>query len=193
MPVVTTRTDAGTVASTAASAPVKRLVQAGLAVATLAGLLVSLWQWRSPDAFPSGASGYGAVAWPVGEPIYIGLTHEGRDLEGTIDIRDLQPDVAADSAESRVEYFICTVDPRSGVGSVGSVGATGIKEECSALVQAIGQVMTLNARPREQVVMAVTATRPGTVRVRGTELSYSYGWRDGTQYLGDSIKFTAVE
>lgn len=148
-------------------------------------------EWRSPDAFDEGSTGHSRTTLPVGEPIYLGITHERHSAEGSIRIRDVQPDLGENDAEATVEYFLCTVDPSSGVGSIGSVDARLIGDECSELVAAEGQEMELNARPRQQLVLAVTPTKPGTVTVEGTELSYSYGWRRGTQRLGDSLELVA--
>ena len=171
---------------------VRRLVVSAVALGLLAGLLL-LWQWRSPEVFDEGFGLlYEDKDWPVGEPIYLGITQEPHGARGSIEIHGAEPDIVQDNAGVRIDYLLCVVEPSSGVGSIGSVTSTDIDEQCSSLTPVEGQDMELNADPRQQVVVSVTATQPGTVEIGGTELSYSYGWRRGSQFLGEGLVLTAV-
>lgn len=60
---MTTETDIGTVASTTTGRTTRRLIQAGVAVAVLAGLLILLCPWRSPAV--SGTEGPVRMAGPT--------------------------------------------------------------------------------------------------------------------------------
>lgn len=171
----------------------RRLLVAAVALVTLASLLVLLWQWRSPGVFEPGAITYKDKNWPVGEPIYVGITHEPRDVRGSIEIHGAAPDIVRDSAGVRVDYLLCTINPSGNAGSVGAVTASEITQECSSLTSAQGRAMDLNADPRQQVVMSVTPTKPGTVEIEGTELSFSFGWRRGSQFMNDELILTAVQ
>jgi hypothetical protein len=168
-------------------------VAVAVAAIVLAVVGFELWQqWRSPAAFGESHEVYQDDG-SVGEPLYVGISHDRRAADGSVTIHGAEADVARDEAAARVEYFVCTVDPTSGVGSIGAVDATMIARECTTLDPVTGGVLDLNADPRQQVVMGVTATRPGTTVVRGTALSYTHGWQRGTQYLDVGLRLTAAE
>jgi hypothetical protein len=171
----------------------RRLLVAAVALAILAGLLALFWQWRSPGVFEPGAITYQDRNWPVGEPIFVGVTHEPRDVRGSIEIHGAEPEVVRDSAGVRVDYLLCTINPSGNAGSVGAVIESDIDQECSSLTSIQGRAMELNADPRQQVVMSVTPTKPGTVEIEGTELSFSFGWRRGSQFMNDRLILTAVQ
>jgi hypothetical protein len=159
-----------------------------LALALVAGLAVLGWTWRHPTAFPeAGGWGVGSHQRPVGAPFYVGMTSENHDARGTVTIHSARAHVVRDSAAAEIEFFVCTVDPSSGVGSIGAVPQSEIHHECSALVPAEGAKMRLNATPRQQVVMAVSLSHAGRVKVEGLDLDYSHGWQHGTQRTGGEV------
>ena len=161
---------------------------AGVVLLVVAGLAVVGWVWRHPTAFrEAGGWGLSHRSWPVDTPLYIGMTYETPDAEGRVTIHAARAKEVRDSANSVIDFFVCTVDATSGVGAIGAVPESDIHDECSSLVPAEGASMELNAKPRQQVVMAVSLARPGRIQVRGVELTYSHGWRRGTQLVGGEI------
>lgn len=153
----------------------------------VAALLVLGDRWRHPTVYP-GTGGWGMSSrnFPVGVPLYVGMTYEGRDQHGTLTIRGTRAHVVANSSDATIDFFVCTVN-RSVVGAIGSVDEAGIHEQCLTLVPAEGARLELNADPRQQVVMAVTNAHAGRVRIVGMDLSYSHGWQRGTQRTGGVI------
>ncbi|WP_193612323.1 hypothetical protein [Nocardioides lijunqiniae] len=191
---MTLQTDAAPVTPMPQRRGATRAVVAGVALVLTCGLVAGLWHWRTgADVFVAGGGSAVDDDWPVGEAIYLGVAEEETDLRGDIEIREIEADILKDEAAVRVEYLLCTVDPSSGVGGVGSVRKSDIEEQCSELVPAQGQRMTLNATPRQQLVMAVTPTRPGAITIKGTTVSYDYGWRVGSEFLTVELVMEAVQ
>jgi hypothetical protein len=190
---MTLQTDAAPVTPMPRRRGATRAVVIGIAVVLTCGLVAGLWHWRSsPDVFLSGGSGIGDDSFAVGQTVYMGLSPEREGLHGEIQIRSIEPDIRRDDAAARVEYFICTVDPHSGLGGIGFVGESDVQQVCDSFVPADDQTMTLNASAPQQLVMAATGTRPGVTHVGGTAISYGYGWQTGTQFLADELRLTAV-
>ncbi len=170
---------------------------AGAIVVVVVVVVAALgWWWRShPDLFPEAASSVSMSVpdWPVGQPIYVGMTNEPTSTDGVITLRAAEPAVVEDGAETQIDFLLCVIDPSSGVGGIGSVGADGIANECSTLTPVEGRILELNADPGQQVVMAVTPTTAGVVAIAGMKLSYSHGRQHGSQVVGEYLRLHAVD
>ncbi|MDP3892242.1 hypothetical protein [Nocardioides sp.] len=166
-----------------------RLLIGLMTLAVLAGMVALGWVWRHPTAFgEAGGWGVSNSSWPLGTTLYVGMTYEPPEATGEVVVRSAQPRVPLDSADSGIAFFVCTVDSSAGVGAVGTVGESDIQEECSSLRPAEGASLTLNATPREQLVMAVTPHQRGRLTVRGVDLTYSHGWQRGAQLIGGEVE-----
>lgn len=158
-----------------------------LAVALVAGLGVAGWRWREISVYPeAGGWGMGARTWKIGKPIYIGMSYEKDDAHGTITITSARPDVVHDSADAHIGFYVCTVNTAE-TGAIGSSDERDMRRFCSSLVPADGARLKLNAHPFQQVVMAVTLTRPGRVKIAGMRISYARGWHRGSDLTGGII------
>ncbi|HEU4566417.1 MAG TPA: hypothetical protein VFR99_00180 [Marmoricola sp.] len=157
-----------------------------VAVVAVAGMV--LWNWRQISVYPkTGGWGAGSHTWSVGRPIYFGMSYEPHDAHGTITIRSARANVVHDSANARIVFQVCTIDPGEEIGAIGSSDERGIRKYCSSLVPAAGATLKLNARPFQQVVMAVTLTRPGEVEIDGMNIDYERGWQRGSDLTGGTI------
>jgi hypothetical protein len=55
---------------------------------------------------------------------------------------------------------------------------------CRSLTPAQGADLHLGPGLPDQIVVTITPTHPGLVSVRGVHLTYSYGWKRGSQDTG---------
>ncbi len=165
-----------------------RWVTWAAAVLLLAGLVTLGWFWRHPTAFPeSGGFGIGHDDLPLNTPMYFGMSYQAPGASGEITIHSARANVVRDSAESRIELFVCTIEASADVGGIGAVYEAEAKRSCSSLVPAEGATLELNADLLQQLVIAVSLTEPGQVEVQGIDLNYSHGWQRGTQRMGGDV------
>lgn len=154
----------------------------------LAGLAAAGWWWRHPAAFTeAGGWGVGNKDFPLGVPLYVGMSYEERGASGAATIHAVRTHVVSDSAGARIEFFVCTIDKSAGVGAIGTYRGSTIHHDCSSLLPAEGATLRLNADPRQQLVMAVSLTHAGRVQIQGVDLDYNYGWQHGTQRIGGDV------
>jgi hypothetical protein len=167
----------------------RRWALVGSAVLLVVSSVLLGLEWRHPDAFRAGGGwGVSNDQWPTNKPLYVGMSYEHRDASGTVSIHSARAIGMRDSADSIIDFLVCTIDPEGGVGAVGIVGPAEIQRECRALEPAEGATLELNADPHQQLVLAVTLTRAGGISLRGVELTYSHGWRRGTQRIGGEVE-----
>lgn len=178
----------------ALSSPPRRPGRLALPVALLAVLGGTAWWATHPDVFDdAGGFGMTTVPEPVGQTYYAGIvstsiTDERRELE----LRSATPVVHSDSAGADIEVYVCEVDPTQDAVGVG----TQRKEPtdvCLTFEPAAEGTLLLTGgdAPRHELVLAVTATRPGVVEVRGVEVSYRTGLRRGTEVTGGHLTYRA--
>ena len=165
--------------------PSRRILLVAAVVVVVAAVAGPLWAWRHISVFhDAGGWGFRGVQRPTDSPLYVGMTSELRGAHGTITIRSVDAIVEQDSAGAAISFFVCTVDPSSGVGSIGVVHERAVHQECSRLVPAEGATLRLNHHPREQLVMALQLRHRGTLHVRAADLAYARGWQRGHQQVG---------
>ncbi|HEX6249139.1 MAG TPA: hypothetical protein VFZ64_14805 [Nocardioidaceae bacterium] len=160
----------------------KRLVVGLLALAVGSALWVG-WSWRThPDTFRGFGNGMISTR-EVGQPLHVGMTWEGVDIEPRkVTLHDAEAHVVKDTADAEISFSLC----RAADEPVGSAGGA-LERWCSEVRPIHDTSMTLNADPRETVVMTVRPTQPGIVRVRGIDLTYTDGWRTGTEHTGSVV------
>lgn len=123
-----------------------------------------------------------------GRTMYVGMTHERVTTpQEVVTLHHVEANVVKNTAQARVEFYICVIDPRSGVGSVGSANEAIIKQACGTLQPVDESAFEIGADPRQQLIMAVTASQPGEVEITGAAVTYSRGWQRGTQDIGEHL------
>jgi len=168
----------------------KRLVVALLAPAVGCALLGATgWVWRHPDAFETvpAVVSMSSDSWD-GHTLFVGMTHERLATpRETLTLHSVKANIEKNTARATVEFYICEIDPESRFGSVGAVDEAEVKKGCSALSPVRESHYEIGAQPRQQLVMAVTATQQGEVVIAGAALTYSRGWQRGTQDIGEHV------
>jgi len=180
-----------------------RVVERGL-VARLAvpvavlGLVGSLsllgWTWRHPTLFEADALAYGFEQRPVGQRVYVGMTPAVVSAPGPVTLEDIRPVLRTNTAEAEIAFFVCTLDPTRGIGSVGAVRSLG--RACSGVTPVRAGTTfdaDASASPRQQVVMAIEPTAPGLVVIDGMKVTYAAGWQRGSQWIGPHVMVETVD
>jgi len=166
----------------------RRALVCAVVIAALSGLAALGLHLRQPTAFHNAGGGViGVENRGLDDPLYVGMSYEQDDAEGTITIQSARANVVQDSADADVTFYVCSIAPLAGVGAIGSSNEEDMHELCSSLVPAEGATLRLHAIPMQQVVMAITLRRPGLVRVDGMDLDYTLGWQAGTQRIGGEV------
>lgn len=167
------------------------VLAATLALGGVVALGVLAWEWRHPHAFRDAEGGIGqsANSWPVGKAIYVGVTY-GQE-SGWITLQDAEPVIERNSARAEIEHFVC-IPERIGVGSIGSADAAGAGQHCATLERIGGKPLEFELGGNRQILMRITPTIEGVVRVPSSDLTYRQGWREGRQRVGDGIRIRAV-
>ena len=115
---------------------------------------------------------------PVHEDLYQGMTEPA-----TVHLEAVEAHVTEDTANADITFAVCTMGyprPFSGV-------LPPLDELCTRVVPVKGVDLTIGNDSVQQLVMTVTAAQAGTVVVRGVEVTYSDGWRHGTQRTGQGF------
>jgi hypothetical protein len=155
--------------------------------ALLAGLALLFDAWRHPSAFREYGGSMTMKSWPVGTTGYVTITEPG-EARGDVKVHGVALHDLSDSTGAHFADFICTLRP--GPGLVGVWTSSQIHKHCRSLVPARGATMGL---PRQQLLVAVTPMRPGTVSFRGVDLHYVQGWQNGTQHIGGDVKVVVTQ
>lgn len=167
----------------------RRALLAAVVAVVLAGFVLLGWTWRHPQAFvdPGGwATGIGKKQ--VGDTIYVGMSYPRSRDGGHVTLRSGRVNFGAGAENAEVDLLICALDAEARVGAIGSYVGDSIHDDCSTLVPIEGQRLDLQYSPmRQQVVLAVTLTHPGSVKISDVTLGYSHRWRRGLQRTGGGV------
>lgn len=168
----------------------KRVLLGVAALAAAAGLVVLAWTWRHPTAFRE-AGGWGVRTsgpLPVGDVLYVGMTSPADGATGQVTLHGGHANVDRGADIADAELLLCTIAPDAEVGSVGAYRGDLIHDDCSDLVPIDGRSLDLTGPgPRQQVVLALALSGPGTVHISGITLDYAYGWQRGSQRTGGAV------
>lgn len=171
----------------------RNLGRAALAAVLVTVVLVGSgflgWTWRHPQAFvDAGGWGTGLGETRVGDTIYVGMSYPRNRDGGHVTLHGGRVNVSAGAANADVDLLVCTLNPDARVGVIGSYVGDSIHDDCSTVEPIEGQRLDLQDAPmRQQVVLAVTLTHRGTVKVSGVTLDYSHRWQRGTQRTGGEV------
>ena len=164
----------------------RRLLFLIVAGALVAGLSYFAW-WRiHPEAFQPYGGGYtySSDAWPVGRPLFVGMTYPTRQASGSVTVDDVEAHVVSNTAEAEFEYLVCEVNDDAD-GALGAVDD--LENQCLTTQPLEKASFGPEDTPFRQVVLVVTLTKPGEVLVQGIDITYRHGWQHGTQRMGEGV------
>lgn len=121
--------------------------------------------------------------------MYVGMSYDRHGEHGTVTIHEVSADLAENSSAAQIRFFVCRVGGTRTIGAIGIVDQAEMNSSCLSLEPAREAEVRLGRAPMDQIVMAVTPTRPGRVTVRSLRVTYSQGWKTGTQKIGGHITF----
>jgi hypothetical protein len=170
-----------------------RWTRSAIAAVLVASLLACLGdlvsQHRHPQAFAE-AGGWGVrVLGTLGEPMYVGMSYDRHGEQGTVTIHEVSANLAENSSAAQIRFFVCRVGGTRTIGAIGVVHQAEMNSSCLSWEPARGTELRLGRTPMDQIVMAVKPTRPGRVTVRSLRVTYSQGWKTGTQRIGGHVTF----
>lgn len=153
--------------------PRRRTVAVLLVALTV--VLFGVWQWRSVDAFYIHGNGV-AMPVPVGATALLGVggPREGMD-PATLTIQSVEPQVV--EGDAAVDVVVC--HSRPGAGGLGAAQG-GLGRFCASHETADGARMG----PEDYLILRVRSDQAGPVVVEAVKVTYSHGWRRGSQVLG---------
>ena len=185
------------------ASPVRRRrlfwVLAACAVAVLgAAAPTTVWfvHWRASLRPLIEYPGYG-VGTPLraGHTLYFGdnvvaariLNHPHESGELSLNISAARPVVVENTAGASVSVVRCVL-ASNGDGPEGQ-GPLETRQQCSSLSPFQSGPVTVGfSRGDDDILIAVTPAHSGVVRVHGMRVSFSSGWRHGTQHVGPEIR-----
>ncbi|WP_309648699.1 hypothetical protein [Nocardioides sp.] len=92
------------------------------------------------------------------------------------------------TADATFAFFVCTVEPER-TGALGVGGRDILADVCADRTPlADDTVLDTGSTLSQQLVLLVTASRPGVVRTDGVDLTYSHGLQRGTQTIGTDLR-----
>jgi hypothetical protein len=175
--------------------PVKRALAAVLIVGAVLAVVSTVRYFRADAPFgPVGASAVSRASdasVPVGSTIWVGdgLTLSGGD---TVWLDSVTPRVVANTAGARVVVMRCTGGAAEMLAeSAEQFGAPGM---CDTLTPWRPHAVAPSVAYERgvPVVLAVTPTRPGVVKIAGVRVTLHDGWRHGQQDVGFGWTFRAT-
>lgn len=115
------------------------------------------------------------------------MTVKEDEAAETVTIIDLDAHVLRDTANARIRFYLCVVDPASVNELFATTHQNRPPEECSNLSPDVETTIKLNTNPGQQVVMSVELLKPGVVEIQGMDMTYRSGWQTGTQRIGSHV------
>ena len=137
-------------------------------------IAVFVWWALHPEELPDN-EGEIDISVKAGQTAYVGLIgRDGIEDRREIDIREVSFDTADDEAE--LEAMICRD---------GAIGSTTDPEQfCTEVVEAEGSLVLGG---EDQLIVAITGSKAGTVTVDAVDISYRDGLQFGTSSTGPKI------
>lgn len=170
------------------------LTLAVISTALILGGLTWAWQWRThPETFPGDGNEMRTTLEGPRRSLYFGVTYPYPGEGEAISIESVSPRTVLNTAEATFGFYVCTLDlDGTGYSALGATGPREFARVCPTPVPVIdGTELDVGAEPPQQLVMGVTVHRPGVVRTRGVDLTYSRGWQHGTQAIGGHVRITS--
>ncbi|WP_345718288.1 hypothetical protein [Angustibacter luteus] len=172
---------------------------AGVGLATAVMLIVAAAWWTThPKAFLDSPNYEAAAALPTEgmHAIAFAVIDPGVGRHGTVTFRQITANVVQNDAGAGVHLSVCRLDPERLDGSViGAIDVADLSDYCRTLEPVRGATFDLDAASarQSQIVLTITPTRPGVVKVNGVRVSYRQGLRFGEQTTGPHLTVTSNE
>ncbi|GAA1478828.1 hypothetical protein GCM10009623_32740 [Nocardioides aestuarii] len=106
-----------------------------------------------------------------------------RDLKGTVTLTGAEPHVVSNTAGAQLTFRTCVPTDK---GSISSVYGD-LASWCSEITDLAGATVPLDPAKRRQIIMTISSAGPGELRVQGIDLSYKFGYQNGTQRVGEYV------
>lgn len=149
------------------------------------------WWLRHPDDLGWGGYGFGTTRAP-GEALWASVSDPALRTADrrVITIDEIEPADLRVPPRTRVDYFVCSLDPDE-LGprtSFGTGSGDDVRRACRELRTARGSTMDLVEDPRQQVLVRIAPTRPGVVRMAGHRVEFREGWQSGVSRVGPELR-----
>lgn len=149
------------------------LLALGVGLALVGAGLGGGWVWRHPNGLAAGG-GTVTLYSPVGTPAVVGVAVPRAQAQKVMRIADVRQ--VRRRGDGDVVFLVCH-DPLGGA-VIGAVRGEA-REHCATVEPARGALVGEG----DQVVVQVSAESSASVVLDGFEVTYSQGWRHGTQRL----------
>lgn len=162
-----------------------------MVVAALVAVAALGWAWRHPGVTFHVSYGL-KVEREVSETAWTSVIPPGTTGADEVTLTALEPRFASDSAAATVEYLVCDLDPAvlaaDGVGSFGfGMPDDEVDRTCASTRPAEGAVLHLQREAHEELIVGITPTRPGRVRILAHDVGFRVGWRRGADRIGVEV------
>lgn len=166
----------------------RRALVAAAALATVAVAAWGGWERQHPTTFTNNGISEGIDLRPGPGTIYFGVNWP-RNPDHDVVIRAADVDVTADTAASDVAVVVCVpAGPDS--AHLGNAFESSISKFCSRLVPVGPADVVLSSTRKDQLLIRLSTTRPGRVKIAGVDLHYRDGWRQGHQDVAAEVRAT---
>jgi hypothetical protein len=163
------------------------------AVAAVVLVLAGAWWWTHPDLFEDHGGGFKAEPAQVeSATLTVGVTSGVENAASqSVTFQDARIRLAENSAPADARFSLCL--PRAGEGTVISVKGD-LSDYCGEVRPLVPGSRLQVSRPpgSEYVVVTLTPTGPGVVRLVGVDLDYSLGWRGQFRRGTDSVAMSTT-
>jgi hypothetical protein len=172
-------------------------------VATLIvlGLLAATgwWLWSSWKSHPTAFRdyredlGYAGGEYELSQGPYRIQVADPQVRSGTARIDEVEPVVVTNTADARITFSVCTLQPGGGE-SFGGAMEDMTRRYCSEVIPLEeGHVLPLGHHTGKQVTMNIDPAHAGTVQVAGVRVTYKHGMQYGTQVVSNSASVQFVD
>jgi hypothetical protein len=158
--------------------PRRKLLMMALSLAVVA-VSVGVWQWKSPDAFAEQGSEAG-IHNPVGTAVLVGVATPRQEMDpAVLTVHSVEPQIT--EGDAQVDVIVCHTGPgRDGIGAVRGPVDSYCESHRAPDGARLGQ--------HDDVILRVHSDKPGHVVIEGVKVTYSHGWRRGSQVTGLTVK-----
>ena len=166
----------------------RRVVLAVLIVALVGGLAWGAWWWRHPGAFHQAPAdewslGGGEIEPTSDLPLHIRTAWPKQDSVGAVTLTKAEPHMLVNTADAQISFHIC-VAGREGISSVHG----DLSDWCQNVTELEGAEFPLSTTsPVDPIIMTISATNPGELKLQGMDLTYQQGFQNGMQRVGEYV------